>query len=314
MGKSQLVRIRDGIALADLHLGGEAESVATYLVETRDGLVIVDPGPGSCADAFHDALRQAGASVTDLRHLLLTHIHLDHAGAAGALAREVPHLQVHVHPVGAPHLLDPGRLLASAQRIYGDDMDRLWGPFLPVPVDQVRVLDHDARLTIGERRWRVAATPGHAIHHLAFLEEREGLAWTGDVAGEATQHGTPALPAAPPPDIDLAEWQRSIDLVAGWRPEALLLTHYGIARDPQAHLRELWDRLVDWAGQVQRSLEEPGSDEERAERFGSTEFERLTRGMSPGQARWVNRSTIVSSWPGLARYWRRRMKADAGTA
>jgi glyoxylase-like metal-dependent hydrolase (beta-lactamase superfamily II) len=311
MGKPALVRIREGIALGDLHFGGEEQSVATYLVETREGLVVVDPGPSSCAEPFREALRQLGASVGDLRHLLLTHIHLDHAGAAGALAREVPRLLVHVHPVGAPHLRDPSRLLASAQRIYGDDMERLWGSFLPVPVDQIRVLDHDARLTIGERRWRVAATPGHAIHHLAYLDEREGLAWTGDVAGEATQHQTPALPASPPPDIDLDAWRQSIDLIAGWRPETLLLTHFGPARDPQAHLRELWQRLVDWSEQVRRSLEEPGTDEERAERFADAEWERLTRALPPDRAKWVHRATIVSSWPGLARYWRRRPEANA---
>ncbi len=311
MGKSPLASIREGITLGDLHHAGVAESVATYLVETRDGLVVVDPGPSSCAEAFREALRTVGAGVADLRHVVLTHIHLDHAGAAGALAQEVPQLAVYVHARGAPHLVDPSRLLASAHRIYGDDMERLWGPILPTSPSQLRILDGGERLTLGQRRWRAAATPGHAVHHLAFLDEQEGVAFTGDVAGEASAHGTPALPAAPPPDIDLEPWNASLDLIAAWRAEQLLLTHFGPVNDPPRHLAELRERLADWAQQVRLSLDEPGTDEERADRFADAEWARLTHGMPAGQAAHVHRSTIVSSWPGLARYWRRRVSPDA---
>ncbi|MBK8250650.1 MAG: MBL fold metallo-hydrolase [Gemmatimonadetes bacterium] len=311
MGKSSLVRIREGVALGDLHFEGQVESVATYLVETRDGLAVVDPGPTSCADGFHEALRRFGAELGDVRHVLLTHIHLDHAGYTGALARAVPRATVYVHEVGAPHLVDPTRLLTSARRIYGTYMDRLWGEFLPVPADRLHVLAGDERLALGERRWRVAATPGHAIHHLAFLDEREGLAWTGDVAGEATQHGTPALPAAPPPDIDLEAWRTSLDLLEGWRAEQLLLTHFGSVADPAAHLSELWGRVVDWAEKVRVSLDEPGTDEERAAQFANAEWAFLTRDLPSAQAAWVHRATIESSWPGLARYWRKRTAASA---
>lgn len=306
MGKTSLVRIREGIALGDLHHAGQVESVATYLVETRDGIAVVDPGPTSCAEAFRDALRVFGARPSDLRHVLLTHIHLDHAGYAGSLVREVPGITVYVHEVGAPHLVDPSRLMASARRIYGDAMESLWGDFLPVPADRLRVLAGGERLVLGERRWLAAATPGHAIHHLAFLDEHEGVAWTGDVAGEATQHGTPALPAAPPPDIDLPSWRQSLDLIEGWRAEQLLLTHFGAVADPAAHLGELWARVLDWAEKVRASLDDAGTDEERAERFADTEWAHLTQGLPPEQAAWVHRSTIQSSWSGLARYWRKQ--------
>ncbi|MBL8960606.1 MAG: MBL fold metallo-hydrolase, partial [Gemmatimonadetes bacterium] len=164
---------------------------------------------------------------------------------------------------------------------------------------------------LGDRRWRVAATPGHAIHHVAFLDEREGLAWTGDVAGEATQHGTPALPAAPPPDIDLAAWRTSLDLLEGWRAEQLLLTHFGQVADPAAHLQDLWARVVDWADKVRASLDEPGTDEERAAQFADAEWAFLTRDLPAEQAAWVHRSTIESSWAGLARYWRKQGGARA---
>jgi glyoxylase-like metal-dependent hydrolase (beta-lactamase superfamily II) len=311
MGKSSLVRIREGIALGDLEFAGQLEAVATYLVDTPDGVVVVDPGPWSCTEAFREALRLFGAAPADVRHLFLTHIHLDHAGAAGALAREVPELTVHVHRVGAPHVVDPSRLLASARRIYGDDMDRLWGECLPVPPDRLSILEGGERLTLGSRRWRVAATPGHAIHHLAFLDEQEGLAYTGDVAGEGTRHGTPPLPAAPPPDIDLEAWRTSLDLLEAWRPEQLLLTHFGPVTDPTSHLHELWHRLLEWAATVRSSLDTAGSDEERAARFADAEWERLTRGMPPEQAARVHRDTIEGSWYGLARYWRRRMAPDA---
>lgn len=306
MGKTALVRIRDGVALGDLHHAGQVESVATYLVETRDGIAVVDPGPTSCAAAFREALQLFGARPGDLRHVLLTHIHLDHAGYAGSLVRELPGITVYVHEAGAPHLVDPSRLLASARRIYGDAMESLWGDFLPVPADRLEVLRGGERLILGQRRWLVGATPGHAIHHLAFLDEHEGLAWTGDVAGEATQHGTPALPAAPPPDIDLPAWRQSLDLLEGWRAEQLLLTHFGAVTDPAAHLTELWGRVLDWAEKVRTSLAEAGTDEERAARFADAEWAHLTHGLTPVQVPWVHRATIESSWAGLARYWRKR--------
>lgn len=306
-----LRHVADGIGCGDLlHLGQE-EAVAVYLIETTDGLAVVDPGPSSCRDALHQALHDFGAAPHDLRHVLLTHIHLDHAGVTGSLAREHPALHVHVHARGATHMADPSRLLESARRIYRDQMDELWGAFEAVPADRMHVLHGGERLTIGDRKLRVAYTPGHAWHHVAYLDELTGVAFVGDVAGEGSQHGTPALPAAPPPDIDLEAWKPSLDLIAAWGPEALLVTHFGPIRHVVAHLDTLWDRIISWSLAVRASLGSGDDDEARADAFADAELARLAAGLTPAQARLVTRDTIRSSWFGLARYWRK--KAAAGT-
>ena len=308
-----IVRLRDGLAYGDLRHLGRAEAIAACLVDTGAGIGLVDPGPSSCREALEGLLEEAGATLRDVRHVFLTHIHLDHAGIAGTIAHAVREARVYVHERGAPHLVDPARLLDSAHRIYGADMDRLWGEVLPVPRDQLVVLGADARLAIGRRRWRVAATPGHAVHHVAWLDEREGVAFTGDVAGEATQHGTPALPVTPPPDIDLESWHGSLDLIRAWKPELLFLTHYGEVRDPPAHLDEMWARLLEWSERVRTSLDGPGSDDDRADAFLADEYDRLAAGLAPGQAAWIDRDSIRSSWFGLARYWRKKLATASPT-
>jgi glyoxylase-like metal-dependent hydrolase (beta-lactamase superfamily II) len=302
-----LAPLRHGLVMGDLHHLGHPEHIAVYLLDTGDGIAIVDPGPSSCREALDAALQAFGAAVPDIRHVFLTHIHLDHAGITGSLVRANPRIRVRVHERGAPHLVDPSRLLDSARRIYADAMDRLWGEFLPVPSDNLEVLTDRNSLAFGRSRWRSAATPGHAIHHVAYLDEHEGVVFTGDVAGEATQHATPALPVAPPPDIDLAAWRTSLDLLAQWEPEQLLLTHFGPVQHPRAHLDEMWARLVDWSERVKESLTAAGSDDERAEAFADEEFAHLTDGLPAESARWVHRGAMESSWHGLARYWRRQL-------
>ncbi len=216
--------------LTDLMHLGRPETIGAW----RVGDVIVDPGPASCLPALLGAL---GSEPP--RALALTHIHLDHAGAAGSLCARFAQLEVWVHERGAPHLADPGRLLASAGRLYGERMDRLWGEVLPVPEDRIRVLSGGERLPEG---LSVAYTPGHASHHVAYLHEPSGWAFTGDVAGVRIEDG-PTLAPTPPPDIDLAAWRSSIDIVAGWRPEALAITHFGVHRDAEEHLRRLREYL-----------------------------------------------------------------------
>lgn len=306
---SVLRAVGDGIHCGDLLHLGHAERFAVYLAETDDGLLVVDPGPSSCREGLEGALAALGARLADVRHVLLTHIHLDHAGIVGTLVRERPDLRVHVHEVGAPHLVDPSRLLRSAQRIYGDDMPRLWGAFEAVPEARLVVLRGGEHLVIGGRSIRAAATPGHAWHHLAYLDERGGLAFVGDVAGEASPHGTPVLPAAPPPDIDLEAWKPSLDLVAAWGPEALLLTHFGAVRHVVAHLDALWDRLISWSLAVRASLASGEPDDVLAHAFATSERERLVRGLTPEQATHVPYDACLTSWHGLARYWRKKREA-----
>lgn len=219
------------------HLGRE-RVIATFLI---DGC-LVDPGPES-------SLENVLAALGDERpeRILLTHIHLDHAGGTGALVRRWPDLEVWVHERGAPHVHDPAKLISSASRLYGDDMERLWGEIVPVPQESLKVLTGSERL--GD--WRVAYTPGHASHHVSYLHEPSGTAFTGDAAGVRIPPDGPIMAPTPPPDIDLEAWPRSIDAIAAWKPERLAVTHFGLwegdVPDHLAALREQLDRQVAWA-------------------------------------------------------------------
>lgn len=303
--------VADGVAYDDLVHLGRPEAIAVFLVESSDGLTLVDPGPASCEERLRQAVSSIGAKMEDVSNVLLTHIHLDHAGITGALARANPKLRVHVHERGAKHLIDPSRLLESARRIYRDEMDSKWGEFLPVARDQLVVLEGGERLTIGDRKLRVAYTPGHAWHHVCYLDESTGMAFVGDVAGEASQHGTPALPASPPPDIDLESWRPSLDAIAAWGPEALLVTHYGPVRHVVAHLDSLWERIIAWSLAVRTALGGEGTDDEHADAFVQAEMARLASTLTAEQITYVDQDSIRSSWFGLARYWRKKSESSA---
>jgi glyoxylase-like metal-dependent hydrolase (beta-lactamase superfamily II) len=199
--------------------------------------VLIDPGPQSTEDTLLAALDGAAP-----RALLLTHIHFDHAGAAGALVRRWPDLPVYVHERGAPHMAAPERLVASAARLFGGEegLARLWGEVVPVPEANLIVLT-GGETVLGD--YRVEYTPGHASHHVSFLHEPSGTAFVGDVAGVRIPPSDYVIAPTPPPDIDVEAWDRSIDLVAGWDPQALALTHFGRVDDVGPHLAAARERL-----------------------------------------------------------------------
>src|SRR4051794_8639818 len=201
-----------------------------------DGLV-VDPGPEPCIESLLEGLGG------EPRALLLTHIHLDHAGATGALVRRFPDLRVYVHDVGAPHLVDPSKLLASAARLYGDAMERLWGEVAPVPEANVIALSGGETV----EGMLVVHTPGHASHHVAYLDEGRGDAYVGDVAGVRIPPSELTIAPLPPPEVDLDAWRRSLDALRDWAPEALRLTHFGVAEDPAAQLDAVAESLRRWS-------------------------------------------------------------------
>lgn len=213
----------------------------------RAGDVLIDPGPEVSSGAVVEAL---GGEAP--RAILLTHIHLDHAGAAGALVRRWPEVEVVVHERGARHLVDPSKLIASATRLYGDRMATLWGEIVPVPEENLRIVQGGE--TIGP--FEVAYTPGHAQHHVAYLDRETGVAYCGDVAGVRIAGG-PVLPPTPPPDIDLELWRASIDLVEGWGPERLALTHFGVTGDVGEHLDALREALA-LLGELARRTDQEG--------------------------------------------------------
>jgi glyoxylase-like metal-dependent hydrolase (beta-lactamase superfamily II) len=235
--------------IIDLHHAGRERSVACYVLDTDDGPALFDCGPTTTIPALKGGLADQGLELNDLRHLLLSHIHLDHAGAAGALVREHPALQVHVSEIGAPHLIEPERLERSARRLYGDSFDTLWGELAPVPRENVHVA--------GERVLGLDCfpTPGHASHHVSYLD-RDGTLYSGDAAGVRVQPGRAVLPPTPPPEFDLAAWQKTLEELGRRDPQRLALIHFGIAEDPQRHLAELSLELYDWADFVRGGASE----------------------------------------------------------
>src|SRR5581483_7686537 len=243
-----------------VHLGRN-RVIASYLLETEDGPALFDCGPTTTLPSLRAGLAARGLALTDVRHLLLSHIHLDHAGAAGVLVREHPGLRVHVSTVGAPHLVDPGRLERSARRLYGDSFDTLWGELAPVPEANVQVA--------GPRVLGLDCfpTPGHASHHVCYLDA-DGTLYAGDAAGVRVQPGRSVMPPTPPPEIDVELWEATLDELERREPDRLALIHFGVADDPARHLAELRLTLLDWAEAV-----EGGASEEEFVAYARQELE-----------------------------------------
>jgi glyoxylase-like metal-dependent hydrolase (beta-lactamase superfamily II) len=240
----------EAIAAIDVEHLGTPNAIAAALWRHGDGApVLVDPGPGSTYATLRAKLDALGAPPRALGAVLLTHIHLDHAGAAGHLVAENPALPVYVHTRGARHMADPSRLLASATRLYGEAaMALLWGEMLPVPEANLRPLEGGERLSLGGATLRVAYTPGHASHHVAYLDEVDGVAFTGDTAGCRVAGAPYVLPPTPPPDFDLEAWLASAARIRAWGARAFFVTHFGLCGDTDAHLDELEERLQRWVG------------------------------------------------------------------
>jgi glyoxylase-like metal-dependent hydrolase (beta-lactamase superfamily II) len=259
-----------------------------------DGM-LVDPGPES---SLHTVLEKIGEQRPEA--ILLTHIHLDHAAATGAMVARWPDLPVYVHERGAPHIIDPSRLLASAQRLYGDKLEYLWGRIQPVPEANVKVLAGGETV----RGMRVAYTPGHASHHVSYLHEETGTAFVGDVAACLLPGTDLVVPPTPPPDIDVELWEESIGILESWAPEKLALTHFGPVDDPAAHLAKARGRLREEAGLAK------GMDEATYE---ADLHERIKAQLSPEVAAEMFQAVPTAyQWSGLDRYWRKKAERNAG--
>lgn len=271
-----------------LHLGRD-RVICAYEV---DG-VIIDPGPASCLDTLLDRLGPTEPTV-----LLLTHIHLDHAGATGVLCRRFPKLRVYVHERGAPHLVDPSKLLASAGRLYGDDMWELWGEVAPVPEDRVTTLVGGETV----EGFRVAYTPGHASHHVSYLNEDTGDAYVGDTGGVRIPPYDYTLAPTPPPDIDVEAWLDSLHAIAAWSPQSLCLTHFGQVTEVADHLHRIRCALTGAADSARVDGEErfiAWLEDAMGSATDLATVEALQQAAPPDQL-----------YQGLQRYWRK--KAEAG--
>jgi len=293
--------------IIDLHHTGQAESVAAGLVESDAGPILIDPGPAATLATLREALAGRGHAIGDLSAILLTHIHLDHAGGTGTIARENPRLTVYVHEAGAPHVADPSKLLASATRLYGDQMELLWGEVAPVPAARLAVLRGGEQLKLGGREVRVAYTPGHAWHHVSYFLPDAGAAFVGDTAGLRTPPFPWVLPVTPPPDFDLENWLLSIDRILEWNPETIVLTHFGAWPEPREHFEVLREGLVAWTGFARDALRVAGGEANQLAGFTAS-LREWTRGRVPEERaeRFLDGAGPEACWHGLARYWRKR--------
>jgi len=275
----------------DLWHQGAARVIGSYLLDTEDGPALFDCGPSTAVERLKEGLSERGLALTDIRHLLLSHIHLDHAGAAGVLVREHPGLQVHVSGVGAPHLVDPSRLEASARRLYGDTFDTLWGELAPVPEQNVHV--------VGDRvlGFDCFPSPGHASHHVVYVGG-DGTAYSGDAAGVRIQPHRFVMPPTPPPEVDVEAWHRTLDELERRQPQALALIHFGIAHDPRPHLEELRRRLDEWA----RIISAGATEQE----FTSAALDELAQDDPVAAAEYERAMPLWQSYAGLKRYAEKR--------
>ncbi len=269
--------------LLDLKFGGRPHAVGVYVVETDDGPALFDCGPTSTLPGLEAGLAEHGLGLSDIRHLLLSHIHLDHAGGAGTIVRRHPELTVWVSAIGAPHLVDPARLERSARRLYGTAFDELWGDLVPVPEANVRVADGNV---LG---WESFPTQGHASHHVSYY--RDGTLLAGDAAGVRMPGNGYVMPVSPPPDIDVEVWHASIQAIRDRLPERLALIHFGVHEDAGNHLDRLDRELDRWAARVRDGMEQD-------EFVAAARADAGTDGSVYDQV-----APFWQSWHGLRRYW-----------
>jgi glyoxylase-like metal-dependent hydrolase (beta-lactamase superfamily II) len=267
----------------DLLFGTRERAIGVYLVETDDGLALFDVGPTSTRAALEAGLAERGLGLGDIRHLLLSHIHLDHAGAAGPIVRDHPGLTVWVSEIGAPHLVDPSRLERSARRLYGDLFDPLWGELAPVPEANVRLAAGDV---LG---WEAFPTQGHASHHVSYL--RDGTLLAGDAAGVRMPGASYVLPVSPPPDVDVEAWHATTNAIRARAPERLALIHFGVHEDVGTHLDRLDAELDCWAARVRDGMDQEAFVEAALADAGA-DAEAYDR-VAP----------FWQSWHGMKRYW-----------
>lgn len=297
-----------GVDYVDLNFVGKPEIIATAILHGPAGIALVDPGPSTTLGHLKAELHRKGFSVADVRQLLITHIHLDHAGATGALLEENRTIEVFVHERGARHMADPSTLLASAGRLYGEDMGPLWGEVLPVPVSSLRSLKGGETITAGGRELRVEYTPGHACHHVSYFDPGSRVAFVGDTAGIRRGGGAYVMPPTPPPDIDLDAWRESEQKILAWDPDTLFLTHFGPFHGARMHFQELRENIDSWSRIVRRLIGNANLPEpERQAVFVEEALRELRRAVGDQEADQYSRAGRLDySWQGLSRYWRKR--------
>lgn len=287
----------------DLNFLDNSQTIAAYLIETSVGPVLVETGPYSTYETLRKGIKKTGFDIADIQHIFLTHIHFDHAGAAWALAENGA--QIYVHPFGLPHMASPEKLFESARRIYGDDMDALWGEMQPIPANQLTAISDGQSIRVGNISMEGFHTPGHASHHIAWSVG--DVVFAGDVAGIKIGSGPAAAPC-PPPDINLEQWEESIKVLERLEPRVMYLTHFGEVTEVQRQLDGLRENLAEISAWVREHWKNGEPIDQMTEAFDAhvkamlvakgldeTELRRY-QGANPG---WM-------SVAGLVRYWKKR--------
>jgi glyoxylase-like metal-dependent hydrolase (beta-lactamase superfamily II) len=298
--------------ILDTNWLGHARSIAAVLLESDGHRAIIDPGPASTLVTLRQLLDSRGIGISDLNAILLTHIHLDHAGATGALIKENPNLEVYVHKAGMLHMADPSKLLASAERLWPGELGHLFGETLPVPFGNLRMLKGGETVSLGSRNLEVVYTPGHASHHVSYFDSSDSTAFVGDTAGFHIDGEAYVVPLAPPPDIDLEIWSASLDAIAAHAPERLFLTHFGYSNDPAAHIAEYRKNLQRWAALAAKVLRSTPDQNAALEKFVSEASAEIKQRLSAAEAvHYIFNCGLNLTWLGLARYHRKRAEAAA---
>ena len=293
------------IKTLDLRFLDSPTTIAAFVIETSEGPVLFETGPYSTFKYLEENLGQLGYTTGDIKHVFITHIHLDHAGSAWALAEKGA--TIYLHPFGEAHMHDPSKLIASASRIYGDDMDRLWGTLKGIEKNKLRTVDHGESIQIGNQIIKAWHTPGHAVHHIAWQIDDNIIA--GDVAGVRIGNG-PVVPPCPPPDINLEDWQASIALIRKINPQRIHLTHFGAIEKPNidTHLQELEDQLSDWAHWILPYYEQGAKPADVTPLFEAyVKNQLMSKGLNEAEVELYEKAN--PSWmsvAGLMRYWRKK--------
>lgn len=288
----------------DLKFGGVEKAIAAFLVDTGAGLALIETGPHSTLPNLEKGIQTAGYQLSDVKHVFLTHIHLDHAGAAWYFAKENG-ANIYVHPFGYPHLLKPERLMNSARQIYQEQMDSLWGEMNPIAANQLFAIDHEEEIKVGNLSFKSWHTPGHAVHHIAW--QLDTALFAGDVAGVKINNGL-VVPPCPPPDINIEDWQGSIELIKGLELDRIFLTHFGEVRSIATHLDELESQLLDWANWMKPHWEAGANVQELTPKFQAYVANQLKEAgiVGEGLEKYERANPSWMSVAGLMRYWKKR--------
>ena len=294
------------VHVLDLNFLGIDHAIASFLIETSQGPVLIETGPHSTFESLEENVREKGFKLDEIKHVFLTHIHLDHAGAAWAMAEKGA--TIYLHPFGQKHMADPSKLMASAKMIYKEDMDRLWGRMNSIPEDQLRVVDHEETISIGDSSFTSLHTPGHARHHIAWM--MGDILFSGDVAGVKIGDG-PVVPPCPPPDINLEDWNQSIELVLEKNLSKIYLTHFDAIENIDQHLSDLKVILNDWAYWIKEKWESGLSAEEITPEFSSYTADQLRqKGVNEhGVEQYEAANPSWMSVAGLIRYWKKKLES-----